>query len=85
MALDQVREGVKGQVFIPGLGMHEGWISKPDPGRFVDLYVKLIEFAAPKLQRSEVVTKPDAPEVPALPDDVDQVEATRIYQQVVGG
>jgi len=34
---------------------------RPDPAKALDLLAKLAEFAAPKLNRTEVVGDPDAP------------------------
>ncbi len=58
-------------------------VAKTDKGRAIDLYVKLAEFAIPKLTRAEVkVTPPGA----SGPERVyTQEEAASVYERILKG
>jgi hypothetical protein len=84
-ALDTVRVGLKGQVMNRKGEMVDDWIVPPDPGKFADLYIKLVEFAAPKLQRSEVVTRDGGTDVEPIAATATQDEAQRAYLKMVQG
>lgn len=94
-ALDDVRTGVMAPVIskktgeplrdpVSGLAIMD-YVVEPDPGKFADLYIKLVEFAAPKLQRSEVVTRDGSADVEPIAASATQDEAQRAYLKMVQG
>jgi hypothetical protein len=57
--LQQVADGLPGETDADGKMLVEG--VAPDPAKALDLLAKLAEYAAPKLNRTEVAGDPDAP------------------------
>lgn len=94
-ALDDVRDGKLAPVISKKTGMPVidpvsglvvlDYIVAPDPGKFADLYIKLVEFAAPKLQRSEVVTRDGGADIEPIAASATQDEAQRAYIKMVQG
>lgn len=77
--LDQVANGVPHLDPESGKPIPGKWLVEPDPAKALDQLGKLAEFAAPKLNRTEVVGDPDAPIVMRETSDA---ELERIIQSL---